>query len=171
MADTKISALTTDSSPDRTADFVPVYDASAAATKKVLLGLLGAQYLTAEFTSTNPADGTTYYFGAWGSLPLQSTGGGQRVYVARACIVTACDVYFAGVAGTSETSTLSLRVNNTTDNTITSALNLSSPPVHSLVTGLNVALSAGDYFEIKWVTPTWVTNPTSLYGRVTVYLS
>ena len=79
-------------------------------------------------------------------------------------------LFFTYTAGTTETSTASIRLNNTTDTTISSAVNLSSNPYAVSNTSLNVAVVAGDYIEIKWVTPTWVTNPTGVSGSAMIVI-
>ena len=63
---------------------------------------------------------------------------------------------------------MSFRLNNTTDTTLSSAIvNNASYTVVS-VTGLSTAVAVGDYYEIKWVTPTWATNPTGVDCAVTL---
>lgn len=125
--------------------------------------------------SFSPADATTYYFGAFIVAP-STTADVKRLYVRRAGTVTAAEVVVlnnGGTQGSNETSTISLRLNNTTDTTLTSSfdVNDASGAVSFFnVTGLSVTVAAGDYFEIKWVTPTWTTNPTSVVIDVRVYI-
>lgn len=163
MADTKISALTADTAPDRAADYVPTYDASATATKKVLLSNLGGYHIQAFGTSFSPADGTTYYFGGhpagWtASSPI------NKLYIPRAgkLVKARIFMYSASAAGSAETSTISFRLNDTTDTTISSTLALNAFPATVVNSALAVAVAEDDYFSIKWVTPTWVTNPTNV---------
>ncbi len=171
MANTKISGLTTDSAPVRSADYVPTYDASAGATKKVLLNLLGVMPLIAEFTTFSPADGTTYYFGALASLAPSTTGATRRIYIPRAGIITAAYISFVlGGTGTTETSTLSLRLNNTSDTTLNSSMTMNGASFIANTTAISVTVATGDYVECKWVCPTWVTNPTNISGRVLLLL-
>jgi len=163
-----INDFTEDTTPDRDADFVVSYDTSAAAVKKVLLNNLGSSVVEGGFSNTDPLDSSTYYFGSFPTLTMVTpTAATRRIYFQRACTITAVDVYIAvaGTLGTTETSTLSLRLNNTTDTTISTVMTMDANPYHELKTGLGIAIAAGDYVEFKWVTPAWVTNPTTLYGR------
>jgi len=167
-----INALTADSAPDRAADYVATYDASAGAGKKVFLNNLGVMVLSADASNTSPLNATTYYFGAWGSLTLSTSNNVRRLYIQRAGKITKIDVYIAttGTLGSSETSTMSFRLNDTTDTTISSAITTSSAANHFTNTALGITVAAGDYFEIKWVTPTWATPPTGVYVTVKVYI-
>ena len=171
MADTKISALTADTAPDRTADYVPTYDASAVATKKVLLSNLGGYALHAFGTLFSPADATTYYFGSHPSGWI-STAAGNKYYIPRAGkLVKARVVITGGVAGTSEASTISFRLNDTTDTTISSAIACNVLPFTVVNSALSVAVAEDDYFAIKWACPTWVTNPTNLVMSVQLWFT
>ncbi len=122
-------------------------------------------------TILDPADASTYYAGAADVIGWTATAALQRIYIPKAGTVT--KVYFSFIvitsAGTSETSTLSFRLNNTTDTTIDSSVDNSGQYFGSN-TGLSIAVSAGDYFELKWVTPTWATNPLGVLTFATVYI-
>lgn len=161
MPDTKISALTADTAPDRVADYVPTYDASAVATKKVLLSLLGGYYIVVSGASTAPADATTYYFAgfsdSWGT-----TSANRRMYIPRAGKLVKARLFILGTNGSAETSTISFRLNDTTDTTISSTVVCNAFPYTAVNSALSVAVAEDDYFSIKWVTPTWVTNPTGV---------
>lgn len=118
-------------------------------------------------TVLNALDATTYYFGFAGSTTNVNS---RRIYVPKAGTIKSVYGVFVGTAGTNEQSTLSLRLNNTTDITITSTLDLSSLPLGISNTSLNTAVVAGDYFEFKWVTPTWATNPTGILINLQIYI-
>lgn len=124
----------------------------------------------AEPPSLNPADATTYFFGGQPSLAAVTTADVARITIPRAGTVRRIDLSarILGVAGTTETSTISFRLNNTTDTTITATLNMSASVNVSATVSITVA--AGDYFEIKWLTPTWVTNPTTVGFFGVVYV-
>lgn len=165
-----INGMTADSAPDRAADYVVTYDASAAAEKKVLLNNLGAYVLTAGFSNSTIADSTTYYFGSWDGLAIGATNDSRRVYFQRAGKVTRIDVYFrVTVTSTTETSTMSFRLNDTTDTTISSAITFDAANKHFVNNGLSITVAAGDYFEIKLVSVAYATNPTGVYGIVRVF--
>ena len=126
--------------------------------------------VAAGFASSSPVDATTYYFGSFPHVALGTTAAINRLYFLRAGTVVAADIAIYCTTGTSETSTMSFRLNNTTDTTLSSAVALNASPFHVQNTALSIAVAVGDYCEIKWVTPTWVTNPTNVVGRVTLFV-
>lgn len=164
-----INGLTTDSAPDGTADYLLTYDASASAAKKVLFGKTGyaLQYFSA---SWDPADSTTYYFSNMPGTGVTTASGRRRIYVPRAGKITAC--YFAvivsGTLGTTETATVSIRLNDTTDTTVSSAVDFDAAEQVFSKTDLAIAVAAGDWFNIKLACPAFATNPTtvSISGEV-----
>lgn len=75
-----------------------------------------------------------------------------------------------GTQGSNETSSLFLRLNNSTDSLISDAIiNNALSTIYS-ITSLAIPIAAGDYVELKWVTPTWVTNPTSVRFNAVIYI-
>ncbi len=73
------------------------------------------------------------------------------------------------ISSTSETSTFSVLQNNTTSSVLFLQLITMTAAIQSFViSGLNVAFASTDTIEMKWLTPTWVTNPTGV--RVTIDL-
>ena len=131
--------------------------------------------LTAYANSFSPADATTYYFGSFIVAP-GTTADVKRVYVPKAGTVTRAHIRVhnnGGTQGTNETSTMSFRLNNTTDTSLTTSFDVNDASGASSffnVTGLSIAVIAGDYFEIKWVTPTWATNPTAVLIQVDLFV-
>lgn len=123
-----------------------------------------------------PADSTTYYFGLPFRAVTQTTAGTRRVYIPKAGTLTRADISItngAGTVGTAETSTIYFRLNNTTDTTLSSAIvnnQASEASSYINVTGLSTAVAAGNYFEIKWVTPNWATNPTAPVIMVNLFI-
>lgn len=120
--------------------------------------------------SNSPADATAYYFGLLFGGPMLTTTGFRRIYIPRAGTIT--KIYLSGgcSAGTTEQSTISFRLNDTTDTTIVSTLVIANPIIASNA-ALSIAVAAGDFFEIKWVTPTWVTNPTLISMMAVIYIT
>jgi hypothetical protein len=116
-------------------------------------------------TSFNPADATTYYVGDVFSATPQTTAGITGFYLAKdTTIYAAAAKFLITGTGSNEASTVYLRVNGTTDYSISAAIDCSSSfSVYSNAFVSPIAISAGQYVEIKWVTPTWVTNPTGVY--------
>lgn len=163
MADTKISNLSTDSAPDRAADYSPTYDASAVATKKVLLSDYGPITYTMWLGAlVSPADSSTYVFSPFPTAGLVITPGNHRVYVQRAGKIVAVRIFGRCTVGSAENSTVAFRLNDTTDTTITSTLAMNATPFTVNNTALSIAVAVGDYFGIKITTPAWVTNPTAV---------
>lgn len=71
-------------------------------------------------------------------------------------------------ASTSETATLSIRVNNATNTQILTGITCTNNIGSGLVnvfsaTNLAISLAANDWFVLKWTTPVWVTNPTGAF--------
>lgn len=120
---------------------------------------IGVQALT-----SSPTDAQTIYFGTLPKAPV-TTAATSKVYVRAACTIKAAEIYcYSGTAGTSEAWSLYVRKNNTTDTLIATVSAATSERVFTN-TSLNVSMAAGDYFEIKAVNPTWVTNPlTTIFG-------
>ena len=173
MADTKISALTTDSAPVRDTDYAPTYDASAVATKKVLLSDFGViTYMAYWSLSVAPADSTTYYLSPHASFGLATAVANHKFYVMRAGKITGIRLFGSvGGLGTAENSTVSFRLNDTTDTTVSSVVVFNATPFTIVNTSLSVAVAVGDFFNIKIATPAWVTNPTSVNMYAMVYQS
>lgn len=121
--------------------------------------------------STNPADSTTYYIG---SIPDIGAGtsnvAGRRVLSMVTGRVTqvGLNVFIGGTNGTGESSTLEL-YNHTAGTSVTLSTTFLYTGDSSTLFTLSspLAVNAGDDLYIKWTTPTWVTNPTSLRQRFT----
>lgn len=114
--------------------------------------------------AVSPADATTYYFGSNFVGGLNTTVNISKIYIPVAGTIDVCYIYCSvtGTFGSSETSTVYIRLNNTTDTTVTTSLRANVATNVASNSGLNIAVVAGDYIEIKWVTPTWATNPTNI---------
>jgi len=176
MADTQLNSMTENTAPD-SADLLYLLDdpgGSPADNKMTILTLKSVvasyafQFSSASF---GPVDATTYYLGAQPTVTPGVVASGRRIYIPRAGTVTSVYIVFTGTTGSSETSTVSFRLNNTTDTTISSSVDLSASPAVYSNTALSIAVAAGDYFEIKWVTPTWVTNPTGTLIHGVVFIA
>jgi hypothetical protein len=175
MADSKISSLSTDSTPDRTADYLPTYDASAVGNKKITIENAGGYVLYGYFgNALDPADATTYYFSPYPAYSsLATTAANHKIRIPRAGVIRR--VYIEGVVvttlGTSETSTISIRLNDTTDTTIVSTLALNASPLSYSNTSMSITVAQGDWITVKWATPTWVTNPVDVYMVATIWIA
>jgi hypothetical protein len=120
---------------------------------------LGVQALT-----SGPVDAATVYFGQLPKAPT-TTASISKVYIRKAGTIKIAEIYcYSGTAGSSEAWSLYIRKNNSAD-TLIATLSVAASERLFSNTGLNIAVIAGDYIEIKGVQPTWVTNPlTTIYG-------
>jgi len=121
----------------------------------------------------NPADATTYFVGVLSTgWETSATTATTQLVVPKTGTVTQVYGRVYMTAGSSQSVTLSLRLNNTTDTTITSSSNWSSSPVAFNATGLAIAVSAGDFLQLKIATPTWTpTNPTAVFVTYSIYIA
>ena len=116
------------------------------------------------FTSSSPADATTYYFGHLSSA-LNVNPVIFAILVPRAGIVKAAQLrLFSGTIGTAEDWPIVIRKNNTTDYTFATVVSASATR-DFINLSLNIPVAQGDYLELKTVTPTWVTNPDTCRGE------
>jgi len=145
---------------------------NSGATAPEWVANTGVIYIAYHHTTTAPADSTTYYIGSSLTVSVSTTNAIQRVYIAKTGTVKAIyiNAQVAGTLGSGESSTMAFRLNDTTDTTISSAVTHSAVAAVFSNTGLSIAVTAGDYFEIKWTTPAWVTNPTNVRHHITVYV-
>jgi hypothetical protein len=114
--------------------------------------------------TSSPADSATVYFGMLPKAPI-TTAALSKVYVRKAGTIKIADIRcYAGTAGSAESWSLYIRKNNTTDYLIATLAVSASERVFTN-SSLSIAMSAGDYFEIKGVQPAWATNPlTTIFG-------
>jgi hypothetical protein len=141
---------------------------SGAWTNRTLAQLktdLGLCYaLQASHSILNPLDATTYYIGSGFGNVADTAADKKRVYILKPGNITKVSLFFSNATanGTTETSSISLRLNNTTDTLLSSAVDNSGSFASNVTLGTPITVVAGDYFELKWVTPTWATNPQGL---------
>lgn len=181
MADSKITALAENTAPISTDYFVTVDDPAGTPVTKFVKGsnmykATGAMYpLVGGLGNSDPADSTTYYFGQPDTMIISvvglTTATQGKIIVPKAGTITRVDarVITAGTLATTETSILSLRLNNLGDTTISSVVAFNAKSVTYSAT-VSIAVIAGDYFEYKLVTPAWATNPTSVYIKCTAWI-
>lgn len=114
--------------------------------------------------TSSPADGQKVYFGMLPKAPTTSANI-SKVHIRKAGTITSANIYcYSGTAGTNEAWSLYVRINNTTDHLI-QTLSVNTSERIFTNSSLNIAVSPGDYIEIKSVNPTWATNPlTTIFG-------
>lgn len=115
-------------------------------------------------------DATPYYSGAVQNNS-SATADVNRIYIPVNCTLIAAYGFIVngGTLSTTENGTFYARKNNTTDITISSTVTTNATSNTFSGTGLSGSFSAGDYFEGKWLTPTYATNPTNCRWTVVYY--
>jgi hypothetical protein len=114
--------------------------------------------------TSSPTDGATVYFGMLPKVP-QTTAARSKVYIRKAGTIKVAEIYcYSGTAGSNESWSLYVGLNNTTDYLIATLAVATSERVFTNA-ALSIAVVAGDYIEIKGIQPTWASNPfTTIYG-------
>jgi hypothetical protein len=120
-----------------------------------------------------PADNTIYYLGE-GTLSLSTVATLWDNKMAYDCKLVGAQIMANNNAATAtaEASTLSVRINNTTDVLLLNTVVFTGAPPTSTsytVTGLSESIAANDEITIKWQTPTWATNPTGAQLVITLF--
>jgi len=131
-------------------------------------GGLGYALAVTSLILSTLSDGSTYYFGLNAIAPA-TTANNNRVYIPKAGTIKAAYIFAAFVAGSDESASLYIRKNNSSD-TLIASLDFSFNPVVFSNGGLNIAVNAGDYIELKLVCPTWATNPSQLKMSGHIYV-
>jgi len=145
------------------------------------LGYTPSQGYTLLFTAgisslISPADATTYYFGS-GRASIYSPD--HAVVIPKAGTLKAISFFHVvnSTLGTAENSTLSVQVRNTgysgsvsTTTQITNTYKFNTTYNSTMFTGLNIDLPEGCAVDIKWLTPTWVTNPAQIQINATLFI-
>jgi len=120
------------------------------------------------FNAFSPADATTYYVGVNVSSPF-TTDSSIRLISLKTSTLKKVAITSRQTLGTSENSSFALGVNGTYT-TFTSSIKFDgNPNNNTLITGLSINVTEGDVLTIRWITPTWVTNPTSINCNIDLY--
>ena len=111
----------------------------------------------------NPADARTYYLGCFPSIAPTTTADRTRCYIPKSGRITAVYGTFwnSGTLSSAQTATIAVRINNTTSTTVASTVTNNAVMTTFGDGNLSIDVSAGDYFEVTFTTPTWTTNPTN----------
>ncbi|WP_333809137.1 hypothetical protein [Flavobacterium sp.] len=125
--------------------------------------------------SVSPLDNTTYYIGNFPDLsPNTSNSITRRIHSQGKGYVSSVSIAIniGGTIGSTENSTFELH--NLTQETfvkITSQAvhNTDSLILYTLSSNLNV--KEEDELQIRWITPAWVTNPTTVRQRFTIKIN
>lgn len=137
-------------------------------------GVCASQYVlqASHITAMSPLDAATAYWGGFNVNGITTTSGDRRLYIPKTGTIKAIYIFIltGGTLGTTETTTYSIRLNDTTDTTISStvAYDVRNQVVSNAA--LNIPVVAGDYIEIKMAHPTWTTNPTTISQSASIYI-
>jgi hypothetical protein len=145
---------------------------AVAGTDYAAAGSSGSGYvLTAAATSgASPSDASTVYMGATFGL-LGVAYNDARIYVPKAGTLKAAVVKMTCTAGSNEAGGgVYIRINDTTDVTLSTSVTYDASPREVNNTSLNTAVSVGDYVAIKVVYPTWATNPSNVRWTAYIYI-
>jgi hypothetical protein len=132
-------------------------------------GTLGYSLNVTSLT-TSPLDSETRYLGSLPRVP-STTAALDKVYIPSDGTIEIAQIFCScSGASTNEAWSFYVRLNDTTDYLIATVSNASQDKVF---TNLAMALDvvAGDYFQIKHVTPAWVTNPGGVAISGHVYIT
>jgi hypothetical protein len=123
-----------------------------------------AYTLSVQALTSSPTDAQTIYFGNLPKAPT-TTANISKVYIPKTGAIKRAEIYcYSGTAGTNESWSIYVRLNNTTDTLIAAVAAATSERVFSNAS-LNISVTAGNYIEIKSINPTWSTNPlTTIFG-------
>ena len=120
------------------------------------------------FNAFSPSDATTYYIGVNVSSPF-TTDTSIRLIALKTSTLKKVAITSRQTLGTSENSSFALGVNGTYT-TFTSSIKFDgSPNNNALITGLSINVTEGDILTLRWITPTWVTNPTGINCNIDLY--
>jgi len=126
-------------------------------------------------TNLSPPDANTFYYGNGKNSSIYSPD--AAIVIANAGTIKKIGIISIvnGTLGTTENSTFSLRkrtgtAGTPTDTVITSSYKFNTVYYTAMYTGFNISVAEGDLVEIKWDTPTWVTNPTAIQFNVTLFI-
>lgn len=118
----------------------------------------------------SPADATTYFFGTFNLDTTTLLADASFIVPKNGTLISAYGTAGCAAAVGNENSSFYIRINNTTDVTITTTYKFNATDQDFSNSSLNTSVSAGDYLSFKWVTPTWATNPTSVSISCTIFL-
>jgi len=119
--------------------------------------------------AVNLADSTTYYFGIGAYTGLSTFALLNRIFFAKDGAIRRADInWYESTAGTNENVSMYIRLNDTTD-TLIQTLGAAGNKTFTNA-ALTIAVAAGDFIELKIITPAWATNPLGVAVGGAVYV-
>lgn len=123
----------------------------------------------------SPNDATVYYMGqgvfTFITLSTVTAMAAGRFFITKSGTINVVYGQITCTPGSSELGTLSIRKNNTTDTNISTSVDLSNATVNFNTTSLGLSVVAGDYISLKFLSPTWATNPTGCRLSAVILIS
>lgn len=126
-------------------------------------------------TNLSPPDANSFYYGNGKNSSIYSPD--AAIVIPNAGTIKKIGIIsiINGTLGTTENSTFSIRkrtgiAGTPTDTVITSSYKFNTVYNTTMYTGFNISVAEGDLVEIKWDTPTWVTNPTAIQFNITLFI-
>ena len=127
--------------------------------------------------SLSPGDTQTYYIGNAINLTAPISGSdGRRVIIPKTGNIVRVDICqtVGGTVATGSTEYSTFTINNVTQSTqstiTTTYLYNTSNGNIAYDLGTPLSVNVGDKIEIRWTTPAWGTNPTTVRQQMNVYL-
>lgn len=123
-----------------------------------------------------PADATTYYFSpfCWtaASVLLTTISNSSRIYIPKSGTIVAVygNLTVAGTLASNENITLAIRLNDTSNTNVTTTLQGTATANPFSNNALSLAVTAGDFISVMFITPTWATNPTNISLSLTIFV-
>ena len=121
--------------------------------------------------SNSPGDNVRNYIGNRPVAPT-TVPGNNLVYIPTTGVIEAAEIYdYSGTAGSNEAYTYYIQINNDIDkNYLIQSQSLNTNERRFTNSALNIAVTAGDYFEINRTHPVWAPNPltNSVGGYITI---
>jgi len=119
---------------------------------------------------TTVNDATNYYF-ADPNIGTSTSADVVGLTIPKTAILKKAVIYakVAGTLASAENSTIYLRLNATTDVTLSAAVTLTATTQVITSGALNQAVTAGDFFAFKFTSATFATNPTTVSFTVSLF--
>lgn len=120
----------------------------------------------------NPVDATTYFSGTFEGTDPATGETGISLNIPFNCLIRGAVIqtFVGGTLGSNEAGTFSIRINGTTNTTLSAAITFTAQSTIFNISGLTIALNQGDRLQLRFVAPTWATNPTVVLYQCTLLL-
>lgn len=119
---------------------------------------------------STPADGSTYYYGNISGVFTQQGFGKIYIPYNITLVGWTYNAWVTSVASSSESSTLSINIDNSATNLSTSITFSAASGVNTYSnSGLSINVNSGSYIEAKLINPTWSTNPQGVNSAITFW--